>query len=84
MDFVGGVGVPNDELSVLRSRYKVATVSSPVHGVNLGQMTPESASRAHDNTGQSVNFSGHGAHYGSGQLCSSIKSRLRIRTAGIG
>lgn len=41
MDFVGGVGVPDDELAVLRCRDEVSSVCRPMHGVNLGQVTLE-------------------------------------------
>jgi len=44
---VGGVGVPDDELAVLRGRDEVPFVLRPVHGVDLGQMTFESASCLH-------------------------------------
>lgn len=41
VDLVGSVGVPDNELSVLRGRDKVPSVGRPVHGVDLGQMTLE-------------------------------------------
>lgn len=62
VDLVGGVGVPNDELSVLRSRDQVPAVDRPMHGVNLGKMSSESSSRPHDNTGEWVDLGSHGAH----------------------
>lgn len=35
---VGGVGVPDDELAVLRRRHEVSPVRRPVHGVDLCEM----------------------------------------------
>lgn len=35
MNFVGGVGIPDNELAVLRSGNEVSSVGRPVHGVNL-------------------------------------------------
>lgn len=35
---VGGVGVPDDELAVLRRRHEVSPVGRPVHGVDLCEM----------------------------------------------
>lgn len=54
VDFVGGVGVPNDELPVLRGRDEVTTVGGPVHGVDLGQMALERAARLHGDARQGV------------------------------
>lgn len=39
MDFVGGVGVPNDELAVLGGGDEVSPIGRPVHGVDLGEMS---------------------------------------------
>lgn len=47
MNFVRGVGIPDNELSVLRSRHEMSTVSSPVHGIDLGKMSTKGATRAH-------------------------------------
>lgn len=41
MDLVRGVGIPDDQLSVLRGRYQVSPVRRPVHGVDLGEMALE-------------------------------------------
>lgn len=38
MDFVRGVGVPDDELAVLGCRYEMPPVGRPVHRVDLGKM----------------------------------------------
>lgn len=47
VDFVGGVGVPDDELAVLRGRDEVPLVLGPVHRVDLGQVAFERASGLH-------------------------------------
>lgn len=54
MDFVGGVGVPDNELSILRGGNEVAAVSRPVHGVNLSQMALECPAWLHPDPGQSL------------------------------
>lgn len=38
MDLVCGVGVPNDELAILRGGDEVSSVGRPVHGVDLCQV----------------------------------------------
>ena len=38
VDLVCAVGVPDDKLTILRSRDEMPSVGRPVHGVNLGQM----------------------------------------------
>jgi hypothetical protein len=63
MDFVCCVSIPDDELTVLRSRNEVPTVVRPVHGVNFGQMAPECPSWAHHNPWKWVNLSGHGTNF---------------------
>ncbi len=63
MDLVGGVGVPDDKLSVLRRRDEVPPVGSPVHGIDLGKVTAESPTWPHDYTRQLVDLvSGHCLH----------------------
>lgn len=47
VDLVGGVCVPNDQLSILGGRDKMPSVGGPVHGVDLGQMTFEGPLRLH-------------------------------------
>lgn len=47
MDFVGRVGVPDDELPVLRGGNEMAPVGRPMHGVDLGQVALERAPRFH-------------------------------------
>lgn len=54
MNLVRGVGIPNDEFSILRGRNEVTTVGGPVHGVNLGQMPLERPARLHTDTRQSL------------------------------
>lgn len=44
---VGRVGVPDDELAVLRCGDQVPPVGGPVHSVDLGQMAFEGALRLH-------------------------------------
>ena len=43
MDFVCGVGIPDDELSVLRSGDEMSSVRRPVHSVNLCKVTFQSS-----------------------------------------
>lgn len=47
MHFVGGVGVPDDELAVLGGGDEVPTVGGPVHGVDLCEMALEGAAGLH-------------------------------------
>lgn len=47
VDLVGGVGVPDDELAVLRRRDEMPPVGRPVHGIDLGQMSLERLPRLH-------------------------------------
>lgn len=50
MDLICGVGIPDDELSVLRSRNEMAPVGGPVHGINLGEVTFQCTSGLHSNS----------------------------------
>ena len=63
MNFVGSVRIPNNELAILRGRDEVATVSSPVHGVDLRKVTLERAARLHHDAGERVNLCSHSANY---------------------
>jgi len=63
MDLVRCVGIPDDELAVLRSRDQVALVGSPVHCVNLSQMTLERSPRLHHDPGQRLHLTGHSSHW---------------------
>lgn len=54
MDLVCGVGIPDDELSILRGGNEMATVGGPVHGVNLGEVTFKRASGLHSNSWQGI------------------------------
>lgn len=48
VDLVGGIGVPDDELAVLRGGNEMSAVGRPVHGVNLGEMALEGALGLHE------------------------------------
>jgi hypothetical protein len=56
------VGVPDDELPVLRGRDEVPLVLRPVHGVDLGEVALEGTSRTHGDPRQGVNFRRHRSH----------------------
>jgi hypothetical protein len=47
VDFVGRVGVPDDELSILRGRDKVSSVGRPMHGVDFSKMAFQVSSGLH-------------------------------------
>lgn len=48
MHLVGGVGVPDDELSILRGGDEVPLVVGPVHGVDFGQVAFQLTSHFED------------------------------------
>lgn len=54
MNLVGGVSVPDDQLAVLRSGNEMSPVCRPVHSVDLGEMTFESALSLHCKTRQGL------------------------------
>lgn len=54
VDFVGGVGIPDDELSVLRGGHEMAAVGGPVHGVDLRKVALECSARLHANSWESI------------------------------
>lgn len=54
VNFVCGVGVPDDEFAVLRGGDEMATVGRPVHSVNLGQMTLQRPPGLHSDPRQRV------------------------------
>lgn len=54
MDFVCSVGIPDDKLSILRSRDEMTSVGRPVHSVDLGEMTLERPTGLHSDARQSV------------------------------
>ena len=54
MNLVGGVSVPDDELSILRGGDEVTAVGGPVHSIDLGQMPLERPTRLHPDTRQSL------------------------------
>lgn len=64
VDFVGGVGIPDDEFSILRRGNEMAFIGCPVHGVNLCKMTTERAPGSHNNTRKSVDLGRHGTNLG--------------------
>ena len=41
MHLVGCVGIPDDQLPILRGRNKMPSVSRPMHGINFGKMALE-------------------------------------------
>lgn len=47
MDFVGGVGIPDDEFAVLGGGNEMSSIGGPVHGVNLGQVALEGSLGLH-------------------------------------
>ena len=47
MNLVGSVGIPDDELAVLRSRDKVSSVGGPMHSIDFGEMALEVTSWLH-------------------------------------
>jgi len=59
VNFVGGVGIPDDELSVLRSADKVPLVRSPVEGVDFGQMALQCPPHLHRDPGKRLEFRGN-------------------------
>ena len=50
MDFIRGVGIPDDELAVLRGGNQVSPVSGPMHGIYLRQMALKNTPRLHANS----------------------------------
>lgn len=60
VDLVRCVGVPDDELAVLRGGDKVSAVGRPVHGVDLGEMALEGALCLHRKARQGLDaVAGH-------------------------
>jgi hypothetical protein len=47
VDFVGGVGVPDDKLAILRGGHEMSPIGGPVHGVDFGEMAFEVATGLH-------------------------------------
>ena len=52
MDFVRGVGVPDNQLAVLRGGHQVSPVSRPMHSVDFGQMAFECSLGLHGEPGE--------------------------------
>lgn len=48
MNLVGGVGVPDNQLPILRGGNQVPAVGRPVHRVDLGQVALERSLRLHE------------------------------------
>ena len=68
MDFVGSVGVPNDQFPVLRGGNEVPAICGPVHGINLREMAFEGTSGAHENSGKTIDISSLSSHLGNMSL----------------
>lgn len=47
MNFVGGIGIPDDQFSILRGGDEMTAVRRPVHGVNLSKVTLQRAAWLH-------------------------------------
>ena len=50
-----GVGIPYNKFAILGGRHKVPRIRTPMHGINLGKMSPERTSGTHL-------YSTHGFH----------------------
>lgn len=72
VDLVGRVGVPDDELAVLRGRDEVLLVGRPVHGVDLSEVTLERSAGLHDDSRERLDL---------GCLCSDYWDVKVIRRA---
>lgn len=76
MNLVGGVGVPDDELTVLGSGDEMSTVGRPVHGIYFRQMALQYPTRLHVHLGQRVGIAlSDSADYQLGQLASKTATR---------
>ena len=58
MNLVGCVGIPDDQLSILRGGDQMTAVGGPVHSVNLGQVALKRATGLHSNSGEGVGLVG--------------------------
>lgn len=58
MDLVGCVGIPDDQLSILRGGDQMTAIGRPVHSVNLGQVALERATGLHSNSGEGIGLVG--------------------------
>ena len=47
MDFIRSVGIPDDELAILRGRDQVSPIGGPMHRIYLGQMALKDTARLH-------------------------------------
>lgn len=59
MNFVGGVSIPDNELSVLGRRYKVAFVDGPMQSIYLSEMALERTTDLHSNSWHSLDILRH-------------------------
>lgn len=64
MDLVGCVGVPDNQLAVLRGRDQMPPIGRPMHGINLGEMALKRPLRLHQLVSGDaiVRLLRHGAH----------------------
>ena len=62
MDLVRRVGVPDDQLTVLRGRDEMLLVGRPVHRVDLGEVALERPPGLHDDPRQGLDLGRLGAH----------------------
>lgn len=68
MDFIRGVGVPDDQLAVLRRRHEMSSVGGPMHGVDFRKVTFECSLGPKVETRQwFCTLSGDFAHYEANQ-----------------
>ena len=56
MDLIRSVGIPDDKLSILRSRDEMTSVGRPVHSVDFGEMALERPTGLHSDARQSVSL----------------------------
>lgn len=64
MDLVGCVGIPDDQLAVLRSRNQMSSIRGPVHSVDLCKMALQDFASLHADSRQSISIAlGDAAYY---------------------
>lgn len=56
------VGIPDDQLAILRGRHKMSLVEGPVHRIDLCKMALERPSDLHVDARQGIHFRCHGSH----------------------
>ena len=62
MDFVRGVGIPDDEFSVLRGRDDVSFVGCPMKSVDFGKMAFEGPTGFHGHSREGWCVVGHSSN----------------------